>query len=104
MRVGRQCQWPRLLRAYLTSLNLRGCLLITNVAVVAVASECHQLAMLDLGGCFKITDAAGWEWPQGRAPQAHIVEASLCQEGTDTVSGMIGSEMVFLCTILILTI
>ena len=40
-----------------TALDLGNCE-ITDAAVVAVASECKQLAMLHLACCSKITDAA----------------------------------------------
>ena len=64
------------------ALNLGGCDKITDEAVVAVASRCPQLTMLDLYGCDQITDAAVVA-VASRCPLLTTLDLGYCRNITD---------------------
>ena len=68
--------------AQLSSLNLGGCLKITDVAVVAVASSCTKLTRLDLHFCGNITDAAVVA-VASKCPQLSSLDLMNCSKITD---------------------
>ena len=66
----------------LLSLNLTGCIYITDASVSEVARRCSNLHTLKLRFCYKITDASVLEVASG-CSNLHTLDLSLCDRITD---------------------